>query len=321
VRLTRAYTPNPVCSPARASLMTGLLPHNHNVTQVTHCTFPDEAVLRTSKPHWAQRFADAGYNTGYFGKWHIERTDELRPFGWRTAFVHGTKAFAEAEKLIPARPAPPKPVLRGVIPGLPGYGDFRMYAAGEPRPHDTLPTVTSLAKDFLRSALKSDQPWVCFASVLPPHDPYLTSREAFSKYRVDDIPMPPNWNDRLEGRPAMYRKAARAFAGMTLRQKKEAAACYFGMITEIDEHYGELVRMVEDAGEMDNTIVVFTSDHGDFLGAHGLYMKNVSGYDEAYIIPLIVAGPGISKGAISSARVLSLRFAAWSAIRGKSDKA
>ncbi len=306
VRFTRAYTPNPVCSPARASLMTGLLPHSHGVTQVTHCTFPDESVLRTAKPHWAQRFAEAGYRTGYFGKWHIERTDELRPFGWQTAFVQGTKPYSEAEKEILAGRASQKPVLEGIIRGLPGYDDFRMYAAGVPRPHDTLPTVTTLARNFLRTAVKSDQPWVCFASVLEPHDPYLTSREAFSKYRTGDIPVPPNWRDRLEGRPAMYRKAARTFEHMTVRQKQEAAACYFGMITEIDEQYGELIRVLEEAGQFDKTIVVLTTDHGDCMGAHGLYMKNISGYEEAYNIPLVMAGPGLARGAVSTARVGSL---------------
>jgi arylsulfatase A-like enzyme len=280
--------------------------HSHGVTHVTSVTFPDEAMLRTSKPHWAQRFADAGYRTGYFGKWHVERSNEVRPFGWHTACVQNTKQYEEVQAEVLSRRVPEKPLIDGMIPGLPGYKDFRLYGAGIQRPKDTLPTVTTVAKDFLRSAVKSPQPWVCFASVVEPHDPYLTSRDAFSRYKVDEIPEPPNWNDRLDGRPGMYRKAARTFASMTTRQKREAAACYYGMITEIDQAFGELLRMVEESGQADNTIIVLTTDHGECLGAHGLYMKSITGCEETYNIPLVVSGPGIARGALSNARVGSI---------------
>ena len=83
VRFRRAYTPNAVCSPARASLMTGLLPHNHGVLYVEHTVDADQAVLRTQHPHWAERLTAAGYRTGYFGKWHVERSNELSRFGWQ----------------------------------------------------------------------------------------------------------------------------------------------------------------------------------------------------------------------------------------------
>ena len=66
VRFARAYTPNAVCSPARASLMTGLLPHSHGVLEVIHCVDEDQCNLRRSFPHWAQRLEAAGYKTGYF---------------------------------------------------------------------------------------------------------------------------------------------------------------------------------------------------------------------------------------------------------------
>ena len=82
-RRGRACTRNAVCSPARASLMAGLLHHNHGVLFVEHTVDADQAVLRTQHPYWAQRLTDAGYNTGYFGKWHVERSNELSRFGWQ----------------------------------------------------------------------------------------------------------------------------------------------------------------------------------------------------------------------------------------------
>src|SRR5690606_221180 len=76
VSFQRAYTPNAICSPARASLMTGLLPHNLGVLEVIHNVDSDQSVLRPEHPHWAQRLSAAGYKTGYFGKWHVERNNE-----------------------------------------------------------------------------------------------------------------------------------------------------------------------------------------------------------------------------------------------------
>ncbi|MCK5804361.1 MAG: sulfatase-like hydrolase/transferase, partial [Lentisphaeria bacterium] len=91
LRFNRAHTVLPTCSPARASLMTGMLPHNHGVLQVEHTVDDDQSVLRTEYPHWAQRLSEAGYRTGYFGKWHIERTNQLEDFGWQ---VNGCDAGA-----------------------------------------------------------------------------------------------------------------------------------------------------------------------------------------------------------------------------------
>src|SRR5690554_6548051 len=83
LQFERAYTPNAVCSPARASLMTGLLPHNHGVLQVTHTVDDDQCNLREHFPHWAESLVEKGYTTGYFGKWHIERSNDLKKFGWQ----------------------------------------------------------------------------------------------------------------------------------------------------------------------------------------------------------------------------------------------
>ncbi|HJN18443.1 MAG TPA: sulfatase-like hydrolase/transferase, partial [Armatimonadota bacterium] len=122
-------------------------------------------------------------------------------------------------------------------------------------------------------------------------------------YDVDAMPVQPNWDDNLADRPGLYRKAQKVFADMTERQKKEAAACYYASITEIDEQFGKLIDQVEAAGQLDNTIVVLTADHGDFLGAHGLYQKNVGAFEEAYGVPMVFAGPGCAQGATSDARV------------------
>jgi choline-sulfatase len=159
-----------------------------------------------------------------------------------------------------------------------------------------------MARRFLTGAMGKEAPWCCFVSAVEPHDPFVAGRESYARYSVDEIAVEPNWSDDLKDRPGIYRNVRHGL-DFSDRQKKEAAACYYAVFSDIDQHYGELLRMVEDAGELDNTIVVFTADHGEFLGAHGLYVKNVGAFEEAYNIPLVISGPGMIGGAVSPARV------------------
>lgn len=294
VRFRRAYTPNAVCSPARASLMTGLLPHNHGVTDVIHCVDPDQSCLRTDKPHWAQRLVDAGYTTGYFGKWHIERTEKLEQFGWQTYQINLPRG-AGGERSFSLRKTADLP---------PGYKQNVLYGVIDTPPEKrAMGRRVDAAMEFLHEVTQKEDPWCCFVSITEPHDPFVAGREAFEKYNVDEIELQPNVHDDLSDRPGVYRKASLVWADMDDRQKREAAACYYALITEIDQQFGRILDYLEESGQADNTIVVFTSDHGELLGSHGMYTKNYSGFEEVYNIPLIMAGPGITRGQVSEARV------------------
>ena len=303
-RFVNAYTPNAVCSPARASLMTGLLPHSHGVLEVTHVVDDDQCVLRTELPHWAQRLQDIGYNNGYFGKWHVERSNDLNTFGWQTDGGSQSAAFREYRKTVQQNMPKPRYSLEKKNELPDGYNRSTLYAVTDQPPETRgMGVTTDLALNFLEDALQRPEPWCCFASVTEPHDPFIAGEDAYALYDPETLQMPPNMRSDMSDRPGIYRKAARTWADMTERHQREAAACYFASITEIDAQFGRLLDAVEQAGRMENTVVVLTSDHGELLGAHGLYCKNFSAFEEIYNIPLIVSGPGIAGGAVSEARV------------------
>ncbi len=303
LRVTRAYTPNAICSPARASLMTGLLPHNHGVLTCTHTAAADQACLRTEHPHWAQRLVEVGYRTGYFGKWHVERSGRLEDFGWRDHCEQWSPAYKAwmAERGIDYGHGTMSPrfdlVNDGYKPGL-LYG-----ATDRPVGSRAMGILCQMTGQWLAEAMAGDGPWCAMVSLPEPHDPFVCGREAYERYDVQAIELPANYADDLADKPGIYRRAARIFAKMTDRQKREAMACYWASITEIDEQFGRLIAQVDAAGQIDNTIVIVTSDHGEDLGAHGLYMKNIGAFEETYHIPLVVAGPGIPRGATTAARV------------------
>lgn len=301
IRFRRAYTPNAVCSPARASLMTGLLPHNHGVFTVTHTVDPDQCRLREDKPHWAQRLRDAGYLTGYFGKWHIERGCKLEKFGWRINGSEGSELMQRKQREIGSEEH--CYLLKKEYNGPPGYRPSVFYGVVNTPPQKRgMGIVISLALDFLEDALKKSEPWCCFVSVSEPHDPYVVGKEAFELYNPEEIELSPSLEDDLEERPAIYRKARKVWEGMTREDHIYASLCYYASITEIDYQFARIIEKIEEARQLERTIVILTTDHGELLGAHGLYCKNFSASEEIYNVPLIISGPGIA-GGVTGARV------------------
>jgi arylsulfatase A-like enzyme len=292
-RIRNAYTPNAVCSPARASLMTGLLPHNHGVLEVIHCVDEDQCNLRTEHPHWAQWLVDAGYRTGYFGKWHVERSDD-----GGSASEH----FRAHRNRVRDGIGAPSFSLEKHYEGSEGYRNDLFYGVTEePASVRGMGTTADLALEFLEEA--GESPWCCFVSITEPHDPFLCGREAFDRYDVDNLDLAPNVHDEMSDRPGLYRKAGKVWEKFGDREHREAAACYYASITEIDEQYGRLLSWLDESGQAENTIVVLTSDHGELLGSHGMYCKNLSGFEEVYGIPMVVRGPGVEAGVTSDARV------------------
>ncbi len=306
LRFRRAHCPLPTCSPSRASLMTGLLPHNHGVLQVEHCVDDDQSVLRTGHRHWAQNLSGSGYRTGYFGKWHIERTGKVEDFGWQ---IDGTD-LRSSYRALGQGPAEGEGQLiadDGLLrykEGPPGYRRVLHYGVTDvPPERRPIGIITSMAQEFLSQALGRAEPWACCVSFSEPNTPLVAGRGMVAAYDVDKTPLPGNLKDDLAGRPAIYRRVQRVYQDMTERAWRELRTVYYALITELDEQFGRLVQQIASAGQLDNTVVVVVSDHGRYMGGHGFDAHNFGAFEEIYNIPLIMAGPGIASGKETSALV------------------
>ena len=307
-RFDRAYTPNAICSPARASLMTGLLPHNHGVLWVTHNVDDDQGRLRENNMHWAQLLANKGYCTGYFGNWHVEKSCEVERYGWQvngcsSGVISDLYKKTEKEEWSGYKPDSSYSPVK-YYESSRGYQKSIFYGVTNIEPEKRpLGLITKMSLNYLESISDNDDPWCCFVSIPEPHDPYVCGIKAYEMYDVDSIMLPPNVFDKMENRPNIYKKSGRLWKNVTEREHKEARACYYGSITEIDEQFGRLIKKVKEMGQLDDTIIILTTDHGEMLGAHGLYCKNISAFEEVYNIPLDISGPGIGAGIASDARV------------------
>ena len=271
IRFDTAYTPSPTCSPARASLMTGLLPHNHGVLHVEHVVDDDQCVLRTDKPHWAQHLQKAGYDTGYFGKWHIERTDKLEQFGWETYQVLDREVHRTHSQKGGPTELPLDSDLTRYQEGPEGYNPILHYGVTDgPAFERSMGRTAKEAMKFIEAKESRDEPWCCCASYYEPNEAMIVSREAFEQYDVDRIKLPENLRDDFSERPGFYRRQQQIFNEVSEQEWRQALACYYGRVTELDQQFGLLLDHLESSGQLDNTIIIITADHGKYVGSHGM---------------------------------------------------
>ena len=305
VRFRNAHTTCPTCSPARASLMTGQLPHTHGVLEVEHGRDEDQCVLRTQYAHFAQRLTDAGYRTGYFGKWHIERSQDVTRFGWQVGVVKGA---AHVKNLGQGQAGPATfeldESLNGYVEGPRGYRKILHWGVTDTPLEDRYPGLTVAdAERFLDERSSDPDPWCCCVSFSEPNEALIAGRETFDRYDPATLPLPDNFFDDLSDRPNIYQREQQIGRHISEEHWRNSRACYFSRITEVDQLVGRLTDRLEAAGQLENTIVVFLADHGRYVGAHGFDAHNFGPFEEIYNVPLIMAGPGISSGAECHAQV------------------
>lgn len=304
VRFKRAHTASPTCSPARGSLMTGMLPHNHGVLEVEHGKDEDQCVLRTDKPHWAQRLTANGYRTGYFGKWHIERTDKLDDFGWQEYEAKDSKFMRNLGKGSEGPQPEIDPTFCRHVADHDGYNKILHYARVDLGPEDRYPGVSlRQAQDFINRGIESGEPWACCVSFSEPNEALIAGKDALAQYDVDSLELPENLRDDMSGRPNIYQRVQKVFESVTDQEWREALACYYARITELDQIFGKLYDQLEAAGQLENTIIIMAADHGRYVGSHGFDAHNFGPFEEIYRIPMIAAGPGIAAGVESDALV------------------
>jgi len=286
-----AYVSQPVCTPSRATVMMGLWPHQSGCTQ-------NNIALSEGSPTLPEIVCDSDYRTGYFGKWHLG--DEVflqRGFQeWRSIediyweyFREGRDAnqkssYCEWLKRLGCKPDTPRDDFsRGFASRLPIERCKPKYLEQE-------------ACDFLRR--RRTEPFMLYVNFLEPHMPF--SGPLNDLYRPEDVTLPANFDDPIEeNEPEAYRARVRKYVeglyGKEFDLTKESEwrrliAHYWGLVTQVDRSIGAILATLEELGLADNTIVVFTSDHGDMMGSHRLVEKSIM-YQEALHVPWMFRAP------------------------------
>ena len=304
VRFDNAFTPTAICSPARASFYTGLYPHHHGVTE-------NGLTLRPGVKGINHYLDEAGYRSGYAGKWHVDEKAGPSQLGFDGQDFLGY-AFP-GSGVLPGLTFGAKPIggnpyvayldengfgrpqVKNRFTGAnPGTSTQEMFAL-----HDG--PVESCIEHFvaaetvrvLEDLAQDDEPFFIWANFWGPHTPCLIPEPYYSMYDPDTIPEHPSYQETFANKPVVQHLIEHMWGlgEYGWRGFQEIAARYYGHCTLIDDMVGLVLARLDQLGLTDDTVVIYTSDHGDCMGAHKLIEKGEFMYDEIYRVPLVVAHP------------------------------
>jgi arylsulfatase A-like enzyme len=254
VRFERGYCVTPQCSPSRASILTGLYPHRTGV--IGNEGTPGTNDLDPNLPNLGSLLQQQGYHTAYFGKWHLGHSP-INEYGF-----HETGTFS---------------------------GDD-----GE---------TSLLALDFLNRQAGSaeNRPWLCVVSFNNPHDIYHIDQDIREEKEPDtaEIVLPESFFfDDLSEKPEAQRifrdeDQGRPLTAYGEKQWRSYLSYYYRLIKKVDHLLGKVVECLKTNGQYENTLIVFTSDHGDLMASHRSPFKGPMMYEELVRIPLLLSWPGV----------------------------
>jgi len=300
------YVQNPVCSPSRASLFTGKYPSNHGL-HANGVPLPQDQHMFT------RTLANAGYDCGMIGKQHLSpcdtwRTEPRHDDGYRVfEWAHGPNHRAlENDYHRWLRKTHPD-IYQDIFPDT-GANENTEYSnrARTGTPIDHVPPeahyshwVGERAIDFITHDRSEDEPFFLMANFFDPHHSFGAPQEFRDMINADTIPEPVTKPGELDEKPAAhkayseksYSGTAPGFQDYTAAEIKEIRAQYWAMIALIDHEVGRILAALAKAGERDNTLVIFTSDHGEMLGNHQQLLKGPQLYDDLTRVPLIIRWP------------------------------
>ncbi len=277
IRFEEFFVTDSLCGPSRASFLTGLYSHAHGiVTNGDGPQFYNGPGLRADQPTWPELLQAAGYHTGLVGKWHLKSTprgfDDWVIFPWQ-----------------------------GV------YHDPEMLANGAPlkmRGHAD-DVVGDQALEFLRKRPR-DRPFCLLYQFKSPHRTWGPAKRFAHAFDDVDVPVPRTFEDRLAGRPEAVRAAEMALADMpdyrdevpaslppaerARRNLEHMVKDYYRVLLSVDENVGRVLDLLDAEGLAEDTLVIYTSDNGFFLGEHGLFDKRLM-YEPSIRVPFAVRYP------------------------------
>lgn len=318
VRFTNAYVQSPVCGPSRMSAYTGRYVRSHGSTW-------NGMPLRVGEPTLGDHLRESGARAVLVGKTHMaadaegmawlgidpaseigvrvsecgfepfERDDGLHPYGVRQAWsdyddylvANGFESRNPWEDFANSGKDDDGELLSGWL-----LKNSRL-AANIPEEHSETAYMTNRAMDFMRDAMNDDRPWVCHLSYIKPHWPYIVPAPYHDLYDESHIVAPvrsdaERGNDHPLMQAYLEARVCRSFSRDQVRE--HVIPAYMGLIKQLDDNLGRLFAWMEDQGLSDNTIVAFTSDHGDYLGDHWMGDKDFY-HEMAVKVPLVIADP------------------------------
>jgi arylsulfatase A-like enzyme len=308
-RFTNGFTPTAICTPARATLQTGVLPYRHTLlaNYERNVGYREELDDDTFPP-FSLYLGQAGYQLGHIGKWHVGKVKGPADFGydgehypgWGNAVQHPDYRQYLAEH------GYPEFAVRSPVRGTFANGEPGNLLAGileQPVEATFEYFLAERTIEQLRRYAEDGRPFYLTCNWFGPHLPYLLPEEYYYRYDAGQVELPASIAETFANKPRVQQHYSShwTFDSVGPERWRELIAAYWGYVTLIDEQVGRILAVVEELGLVDDTAVLFTADHGEFTGAHRLHDKGPAMYDDIYRVPLIARIPGCPAGQVQDA--------------------
>lgn len=283
MRFTNAYASSPICVPARAAFATGQYPHQ---TGYWDNVFAYDGQVRS----WGHRLQQEGHRFTTIGKLHFKDDTSDTGIDEQILPMH---IYGGGDIFGLERETPPERPQSAAVAAEVAVGDSQYTRYDE--------KIAALTEDWfrVRAQDQGDKPWVCFSSFIAPHFPFTVPQKYIDLYDPDDI--------ELLQKPLNAKEATAPWWKLLTfgydfddhfeddAHRRRAILHYYALCSFADENVGRVLTALEASGQADDTVVMFLSDHGDNMGARGLWGKSTM-YEESARVPLILSGPGLEHG-------------------------
>lgn len=304
-RFTRAFTPTAICTPARASLLTGQSPFRHRLLANDEWNIGYRTDLPDGEFSYSRALREHGYQVGMVGKWHVGEHATPADFGFDGPYLPGAinpVLNDEYQKYLTERGLPQVRMRERVRGTLPGDRPGHLLAARLDQPVEATfeHFLAERAIDLLRRYAADGRPFHLSLNFFGPHLPYLIPDEYYDLIDPSTVELPASFAETFHGKPPVQERYSEYWTADSLSadQWRKLIAVYWGYGAMIDYEIGRVLAVLDEVGHTDDTAVFFTADHGEFTGAHRLHDKGPAMYDDIYRIPALLRVPGAPAGRV-----------------------
>jgi choline-sulfatase len=285
-RFATAYTNSAICVPARATLATGRYVHETHYWDNSHGY---EGRVKS----WHHMAGERGVGVTSIGKLHFRADDD--PVGFKESIIpmNVDGGIGDVRGCVKRPMAPPLKRSKTAERIGPGESSYTKYD------NDIMEKACAWLRE--NGTQKNGTPWVLFTSFVCPHPPHIAPREFYDLYAKVDFPMPKMSDPDAPLHPWIHKlqRSRNHEDFMTPESKRVLMTSYYGCVSYLDSNIGKVLACLDECGLRDDTIVIYTTDHGEALGSRRLWGKS-NMYEEAAAVPMIVAGPGVPEGKVSA---------------------